>query len=144
MTLESGEVITGLRICTKCNKGKPPEDFYLHRQQGPNRRRPECKDCTKAQKSANRKPMGHRPRQASRYGLSVAEAEVLWNTDRCEICGSTDPQSRHGVFYIDHDHSSGVVRGALCASCNMGLGYFKDNPEVLRAAAGYLERRPGE
>ena len=44
-----------------------------------------------------------------------------------------------GRFHIDHDHSTGKVRGLLCTACNMGLGLFKDDPEMLLRAIDYLE-----
>lgn len=46
----------------------------------------------------------------------------------------------------DHDHkiSSKITiqsfRGWLCSNCNTGLGLHQDDPEILRAAAEYLER----
>jgi hypothetical protein len=62
---------------------------------------------------------------------------------RCRICGDEDPGG-NGSFCVDHDHrfeSSDPIghRGLLCVNCNHGLGKFFDSPEILRAAAKYLD-----
>jgi hypothetical protein len=68
---------------------------------------------------------------------------------RCAICRNTTPLGR-GRWHIDHDHVTGQVRGLLCNNCNLGIGYFGDDPEIIKAAARYvtkprqLERLPGE
>ena len=54
---------------------------------------------------------------------------------QCAIC-KTSQSEQH--FDIDHCHKTGKVRGLLCRSCNMGLGYFKDSPFLLNQAATYL------
>lgn len=39
---------------------------------------------------------------------------------------------------IDHDHSTNKFRGLLCRNCNLGLGYFHDNPDHLNSAIQYI------
>jgi len=41
-------------------------------------------------------------------------------------------------WVLDHDHETGKVRGVICASCNTGLGQFKDSPTLLQAAFMYV------
>lgn len=58
----------------------------------------------------------------------------------CAICG-TAPEGVKNFPMVDHCHTSGKVRGLLCSNCNQGLGKFKDNPALLRAAIEYLSTR---
>lgn len=53
----------------------------------------------------------------------------------CEICRIQT------VPHTDHAHENKKFRGLLCTRCNPGLGYFKDDPTLLRKAADYLEGR---
>ena len=76
-------------------------------------------------------------RKADTYGISIEKMQVLVATPDCDICeGDFGPQGPQ----IDHDPKTGKVRGVLCSSHNQGLGRFQDSPELLRAAADYLER----
>lgn len=62
---------------------------------------------------------------------------------RCAICSERQPPDKKGrprTLHVDHCHKTNRFRGLLCAGCNVGLGYFRDNPWFLRAAANYLER----
>jgi hypothetical protein len=52
----------------------------------------------------------------------------------CAICRAAP------AGHVDHDHVTGAVRELLCFNCNGGLGQFRDDPAVLRAAADYVER----
>jgi hypothetical protein len=92
---------------------------------------------------SERNPMGARKHKlSSRYGLTEADFEALLNKQgrACAICRCDLDNVRQADRQIDHDHVTKVVRGVLCRPCNLGLGHFKDNPEVVRAAADYLER----
>ncbi|SFN89800.1 Recombination endonuclease VII [Geodermatophilus obscurus] len=52
----------------------------------------------------------------------------------CAICVKAPAE------HVDHCHETGRVRALLCSNCNGGLGQFKDDPVVLRAAAEYVLR----
>jgi hypothetical protein len=41
---------------------------------------------------------------------------------------------------VDHCHKSGKVRGLLCRFCNLGLGAFKDNSQILKRASKYVNK----
>lgn len=56
----------------------------------------------------------------------------------CAICRTHDPTERSDRLFVDHDHESGAVRALLCHRCNAGLGYFKDDVELMRKAMAYL------
>lgn len=53
------------------------------------------------------------------------------------------PEHRKGqsldVVAVDHDHTTGKVRGLLCNACNKGLGFFKDSKELLDKAIKWLQ-----
>jgi hypothetical protein len=51
----------------------------------------------------------------------------------CAICSRTAP------LIADHCHQTGRARGLLCRACNIGLGVFRDSPEVLGKAIAYLQ-----
>jgi hypothetical protein len=59
----------------------------------------------------------------------------------CAICGLLLDESARGYDApaYDHDHTTGEFRGWLCKRHNLGVAYFKDNPELFRKAADYLE-----
>lgn len=57
----------------------------------------------------------------------------------CIICGKTKEENKQNLS-VDHDHESGKIRGLLCDTCNRGLGYFKDDPELIINAAKYLKK----
>lgn len=76
-------------------------------------------------------------KRALKSGLTVEQLrEELKNNLVCQICkgsfGIRGPQ-------VDHCHKTNEFRGILCANCNRGLGYFKDQTSNLKAAIDYLD-----
>jgi hypothetical protein len=83
-------------------------------------------------------------RTARRYGLTpdAREALLAFQGGVCAICGRDPADGFSRRYHIDHDHKTGIVRGILCASCNVALGGFKDDPVRLAAAIRYLQDPP--
>ena len=76
-----------------------------------------------------------------RYGLEKEDYErILEDQDnKCKICDKEfDSNGQCTKLHIDHCHDSDEVRGFLCNNCNIGLGYFRDDPKILQSAAEYL------
>lgn len=57
---------------------------------------------------------------------------ILESTNECVICGNT------GVMMVDHDHKAHKIRGILCRKCNVALGHFNDDPDLLEFARIYI------
>lgn len=77
-----------------------------------------------------------------RYGITRQEYNDLLEKQRdsCAICQTMEVGRKgHTHFHVDHDHSTGKVRGLLCDLCNRGLGYFKDDAYLMRKGTSYLE-----
>jgi hypothetical protein len=75
-------------------------------------------------------------------GLRPDEYEdlIAWQDSKCAIC----LKDKDEQLSIDHNHSTGRIRGLLCGDCNRGLGLFKDNIATLKSAIEYLQRYPPE
>jgi recombination endonuclease VII len=72
-------------------------------------------------------------RAQARAGIADAPAGPM--SGRCQICDDWKES-----LCCDHDHDTGLQRGWLCFRCNMGLGHFSDNAELMQAAIQYLHR----
>ncbi len=76
------------------------------------------------------------------YGITLDERDALIVAQDacCAACGRRFGEGLVDGPHVDHCHVTGRVRGILCSNCNKALGLARDNPDVLRALADYLER----
>lgn len=79
------------------------------------------------------------------FGIGLAEYSQMVSdrNNKCDICGQQETQTRGGkvkALAVDHDHTTGAVRGLLCCDCNQAIGKFKDSPDLLRSAIAYLAK----
>lgn len=73
------------------------------------------------------------------YGITLEQYNVMFETQRgcCAICEKHQANFKRKLS-VDHNHSTGKVRGLLCDLCNRALGYLKDSPTIVSKAAEYL------
>lgn len=79
-----------------------------------------------------------------KYGMTIEEYDAMLEGQGggCFICGR--PPRPDISLHVDHDHSTGKVRGILCFCCNNALADFREDPALMAKAAAYLERRAHE
>lgn len=131
------------KTCTGCKRLLPIESFGRKASFGPDSvfRRPKCYECCNKQRRHN---YGTRSIQQM-YGITQEQyASMLASQGGiCLICGNPEVGKRAEREYplaIDHDHTTGKVRGLLCQKCNLGIGNFNDDVTRLEAAVAYLRR----
>lgn len=122
-----------LGVSTPRKLGRSPES--LERRKLYHRQYMRKYNKTAAWKMAHRKCLIHK-----KYGITWDQYQSLITAQNnlCAICNKGESPKRR--LAIDHCHRTGRVRGLLCIKCNRALGYFGDDPAVVRAALGYLLR----
>ena len=125
-------------VCTKCQLDKPTDDFPPdNRNPLRNKRSSNCRACAVL---ANRKQ-----KYQKKFGITLEEYERMLAEQGgvCAVCHQPENVAREQALAVDHDHVSGKVRALLCNRCNRAIGFFRDDPVALRAAAEYLENHNG-
>jgi hypothetical protein len=74
----------------------------------------------------------------AKYDIGVEDYDDLMKIQGglCAICRR--PCSSGRRLAVDHDHESDEIRGLLCTKCNMAVGFFDDDAEIVRNALRYL------
>jgi hypothetical protein len=161
--------IPSTKVCTKCLAEKPLERFNAERRQKDGRRA-RCQVCERADTNEYRQrrdeaqrarakageqrwrrtPKGRAVKRRERlrrsFGISITEYDQILAAQNgcCAICCRPEIRGARGGgikhLAVDHDHAQGTVRGLLCHSCNIGLGNFGDDLELVEKAAAYLRQ----
>lgn len=146
---------TAYKRCRSCFIVKSLDEFYAAVRMR-DLLQTDCKTCSSAYHKKRyaaglvaKRKTNVTKKDRRKYGLAAKYNMSLWEYDelfklqngRCAICG-TPPL--HNRLSVDHDHDSGKVRGLLCAHCNTGIGYLRDDQEILNAAIMYLRRTQSE
>lgn len=137
------QVQVGTQRCPKCKKIKAVKRFHKdsRTKSGYNY---VCKVCRNAR--------NRRYKQSSRtlrkrwekhindsYGITGEEYDKKFKQQAglCEIC-ERPPNPNGRRLAVDHNHTTGKVRGLLCSKCNQGIGHLNDSIDLLNRCIEYL------
>lgn len=128
------EVEKDSKVCQKCNEEKPLSQFSSGRKYRDGRKRyGYCNVCH---------ALDQRIRTLkTNFNLTPTDYDKIvdYQNGLCAICGNPPKKVR---LNVDHDHKTGLIRGALCFMCNRVLGLFRDNLERFNKAMLYLDNPP--
>lgn len=149
-----------MKTCCTCKIEKSESEYYRCRGKKDGRAAC-CKDCADNYNNLYRaknpeKVRAHKRQSAKRrytteksrastlrcvYGMTSLDYQRLLDKQGgvCAICGRTGTDATRTALSVDHNHSTGKIRGLLCGPCNRALGMLQDSPELLRKAAAYVE-----
>lgn len=67
--------------------------------------------------------------------IEVFEEMIEAQDNKCLGCNKEFDNN----IKVDHNHTTGAVRGLLCNGCNIALGHVYDDPKILYGLIEYLE-----
>jgi len=122
-TMDSKE----FKLCTGCNSLKSVAE-YGKIKKGTNTK---CKQCIKYYNI-------HKA-----FGLSKSQYDAIlkYQGSMCKICDMHISKCGSKGLAIDHDHSTGMIRGLLCVKCNSAIGLLKEDMRIMKRAIDYLSRK---
>lgn len=100
-----------------------------------------CVVCVRQWKHDNKDKIRNRE-YLSRYGISLLEYEEMLRAqnNRCATCDKHETEVHKKRLHVDHCHETGKVRGLLCRSCNVALGFVEESEDTLTEMILYLRK----
>lgn len=139
--------------CSKCKDQKSVEFFKKDNRKSTGRSS-WCRECDNYWHRERRKRRSPeelerdrlKNRQYSReyiYGITPSDYVKMWEAQNgiCAICKLAETRIIKGTLSslsIDHNHTTGQIRGLLCDSCNKIIGLLKESPELCLAMSNYI------
>ena len=73
-----------------------------------------------------------------KFDMTIEQYDARLEAQGGGCCICSRPPREDISLHVDHDHSTGKVRGILCFRCNNALADFGEDPAILRKAMAYL------
>ncbi len=116
-------------MCSKCKSIKAFKYFTKNKSMADGYHN-HCKECRS--KYAKSLDPHYRWVAHLQYTYNITEADYFRMEEeqnfKCKICKTDDPKHM-GKWNVDHNHTTGKVRGLLCWDCNKKLGMIENRIE---------------
>jgi hypothetical protein len=128
-----------VKTCTVCKKEKSITSFSKDGRY----HKSSCKECVAKWVKSHRGTIdkkdldkyNRKNKLKAKYNLTEREYEAM-HTGQHSVCAMCKEEcNEHNLLSVDHCHSTGIVRGLLCARCNKALGVYE---EICKIAETYL------
>ena len=119
--------------CTKCCKDLTEEEFYKDKYSSRGYKW-KCKVCYPRRNSIQ----ARRSQLKYLYNITPEDCEFMFRAQQglCKICH--EPSLARNLD-VDHNHTTGQVRGLLCNRCNKVIGLLEEDSDLLSKAIEYLK-----
>ncbi len=131
-----------MRKCKPCGEYKTLDNFVKDKRK-PHGRGYNCYECAASASCKKRTKQGAAGRRdrwlKSEHGINLKTYEQMLSEQKskCLICFQHQSKFRKPMA-VDHCHKTNKIRGLLCEGCNMALGQFKDDPNIIQSAFRYI------
>jgi hypothetical protein len=73
-----------------------------------------------------------------KYNLDYEDYLLMFKNqdNKCKLCFRKAKEGKK--LHLDHCHTTGKIRGLLCAQCNWYLGFIEKDPDLLNRIKVYL------
>jgi hypothetical protein len=155
--MDKVEILAYLKLCFACKEWKDASNYWVQ-SSSKDGLQTYCKKCHYRKNKSKRhlyketdkaykdkyKSRGKDLSLQNTYGITLEEyLSIKEKQDNaCAICHTKESLLRKSLA-VDHNHSTGKIRGLLCSRCNRGLGFFQDNSSLLNKARIYLDEHDG-
>ena len=155
-TLDARELkAAGLKHCPGCKRARSFDEFSTSGESNGGLAS-HCRECSRRMSRENydKAKAGRKYRASAdkirdkrlraKFGISLAEYrdKLIEQGAICPGCGAT-PEMNGKDFAVDHNHSTGEIRGLLCGRCNSAIGFLRENENIALNIIQYLRRWNG-
>jgi hypothetical protein len=129
--LKNKEILKQKRIAHRAEKKKYNDDHREH-----------LDECQRINRTNNIEKYRRKEKNYNlkkNYGINIDQYNDMLKKqkNKCLICHNEFKPMKN--THVDHNHTTGKVRGLLCTKCNSALGYFNDDINILKEAIKYLK-----